>query len=115
MAERGVLDLPEGDLAIVRAILEKYVAERPVYVFGSRVTGRARRRSDLDLAVGGSSPLTLRQRALLNDAFDESDLPIEVDVVDLATVSESFRNRIMAEWVQFDRAAASRSRKEVPA
>ena len=116
MAERGVLDLPESERAIVRAILEKYAAGRPVYVFGSRVTGRARRRSDLDLAIGGVGPMALGQRAELADAFDESDLPIEVDVVDLATVSDTFRNRIMAEWVEFDRVAAgSRSHKEVHA
>jgi len=115
MAERGVLDLPASDLAIVRAILDRYVADRPVYVFGSRVTGRARRRSDLDLAIGGTEPMTLGLRADLVDAFDESDLPIEVDVVDLATVSETFRNRIMEEWVEFDRAPASRSQKEVHA
>jgi predicted nucleotidyltransferase len=116
MAERGVLDLPESDLGIVRAILERYAVGRPVYVFGSRVTGRAQRRSDLDLAIGGAEPMTLGLRADLVDAFDASDLPIEVDVVDLATVSETFRNRIMAEWVEFDRAAATpRCQKEVNA
>ena len=59
--------------------------------------------------------MTLGLRADLTEAFDQSDLAIEVDVVDLSNVSETFRNRIMAEWVEFDRAAAPRCQNEVNA
>lgn len=100
MAERGVIDLSETDFAIVRGILEKYVPGRPVFVFGSRANGRAKRRSDLDLAIGGDGSLTLRVLGELAEAFDESDLPIEVDVVDVNEVSETFRKRIMSEWIE---------------
>jgi len=92
-------DLTESDLRIVTEILSQRIPERPVYVFGSRATGKARRRSDLDLAVGGATPLTLRQRALLNDDFGESDLPIRVDVVDLNAISPEFRNRIERDFI----------------
>jgi predicted nucleotidyltransferase len=100
MAERGVIDLTEQDFAIVRGILEKYVPGRPVFVFGSRANGKAKRRSDLDLAIGGDQPLTMRLLGGLAEAFDESDLPIEVDVVDVNEVSETFRKRIMSEWIE---------------
>jgi predicted nucleotidyltransferase len=93
------VDLTEGDLQIVTEILASRVPERPVFAFGSRATGRARRRSDLDLAVGGAVPLTLRQRAMLNDDFDESDLPIKVDVVDLNAISPEFQRRIERDFV----------------
>jgi predicted nucleotidyltransferase len=93
------LDLPSSDLQIVKKILTERIPGRPVYVFGSRANGRARRRSDLDLAVGGVEPLTLRQRALLSDDFEESNLPIEVDVVDLAITSTEFRERIQRDWI----------------
>ena len=94
------LDLAAGDLRIVQDILSCRVPDRPVFVFGSRATKRARRRSDLDLAVGGSTPLTLRQRALLNDDFGESDLAIFVDVVDLNAISPEFRQRIERDFIQ---------------
>lgn len=93
-------DLTTSDLRIVEDILSTHVPDRPVFVFGSRATGKARRRSDLDLAVGGGAPLTLRQRALLNDDFDESDLPIRVDVVDLNAISPEFRHRIERDFIQ---------------
>ena len=88
------LDLLADDLRIVTAILSARVPDRPVYAFGSRATGQSRRRSDLDLAIGGSMPLTLRQRSLLSDDFDESDLPIRVDIVDLNAITPEFRRRI---------------------
>lgn len=115
MAERGVLDISGPDLAIVQRILKQHVPDRPVFVFGSRANGRTQRRSDLDLAIGGNEPLTLRLQGDLAEAFDESDLPIEVDVVDLATVSETFRKRIMSEWIELTPAVAPSSTTEMTA
>ena len=96
MAERA-LDLEEGSRTIVEDILRRLVPGRPVYVFGSRAKGRARRRSDLDLAVGGSQKLTFSEYADLKYEFSESDLPIFVDVVDLNTVDATFLKRIEPE------------------
>jgi predicted nucleotidyltransferase len=95
---------------MVLRILAAHVPDRPVYAFGSRVAGNARRRSDIDLAIGGTAPLPLRTRAALADEFSESDLSIRVDVVDLATATQEFRNRIQRDWIQLvpDVQAASR-------
>lgn len=105
MANSGVLDLAANDLQIVMRILEDIVPGRPVFVFGSRATGRSRRRSDLDLAIGGEIPLGNRVMADLREAFDESDLPIEVDVVDLTEATGIFRMRIEGEWIPLGVAA----------
>lgn len=71
-------------------------APRPcrVYAFGSRVKGRARRFSDLDLAFDAGRALTLGDEAVLDEAFDESDLPWRVDIVDLVTCSHTFRREV---------------------
>jgi uncharacterized protein len=68
-----------------------------VWVFGSRATGRARRYSDLDLAVDAGRPLTLDETAELNEAFQESDLPYRVDLVDWHGIGAAFRQAIAAE------------------
>ncbi len=49
----------------------------PTYrlAFGSRVTRRAKRYSDLDLAIISDVPLPLKFSARLADDFSESDLP----------------------------------------
>lgn len=57
------------------------------------------RYSDLDLALAGEKPLRAVHRCDLLDAFDESMLPIEVDVVDLNDVDVSFRSRIEPDFL----------------
>ena len=93
------LGLSSDELGIVLGLLSEYVPGRPVWAFGSRTFGRAKRRSDLDLAVGGTERLPAGVRSDLADAFDESDLPIEVDVIDLHDITPSFRKRIEPDFV----------------
>ncbi len=93
MMSRRTINLGEKDLHIVQRIVSTFLPGRSVFVFGSRVTGRARRCSDLDIAVAGE-PLTLREEALLDYAFEESDLSITVDVISLAQATGVFRKRI---------------------
>lgn len=99
MNGNGQFGLSEHDLELVRNILQVQVPGRPVYVFGSRATGKARRLSDIDLAIGGSEPLDLLQRALLNEDFTESDLPMSVDVLDLNAITPEFHRRISRDFV----------------
>ncbi len=89
-----LIDIEPKDWTIVRDILQKNVPQCEVWAFGSRVTGRAREFSDLDLAIITDTPLSLDVSASLSNDFSESDLPWKVDVVDWATTSESFRKII---------------------
>lgn len=64
-----------------------------VKVFGSRVTTCARPSSDLDLVV--FPPLETRELYDMMDAFEESDLPIFVDIVGWEGISsDRFRQQI---------------------
>jgi uncharacterized protein len=86
-----MLDVAEKHLLTIKNILAEYVGDCEVRAFGSRVTGTARNHSDLDLAVVGKGRLTRRTKTLLREAFEESDLPFRVDIVDYNAISESFR------------------------
>ena len=89
------LDVEPRWRSLVEQILLRH-APRPcrVFAFGSRVGGRARRFSDLDLALDAGCPLALSETASLAEAFDESALPWRVDLVDLTTCSDRFRREI---------------------
>ena len=91
-----MLDVAPAHLALVRDILATHVPDATVLVFGSRTDGTARPHSDLDLAIDAGRPLDLGTLAHLEEAFQESDLPFRVDVVDWQRVSGPFRERIRA-------------------
>ncbi len=93
------LDIKPADLKAVRAILRRYIPDREVRAFGSRLSGTAKPFSDLDLAVMGNEPLPASILADLKDAFSESDLPFKVDIVDWAETRENFRRIIEAAYV----------------
>jgi uncharacterized protein len=86
-----MIDLPPAQIATVKSVLNAIVPGVAVYAFGSRVNGRAKRHSDLDLALQAEGPLNWQQLAQLREAFEESDLPIRVDVVDWAACSPQFK------------------------
>lgn len=94
-----MIDIQPDHLQIVKAILKRHVPTAEVRVFGSRNTGTAKDHSDLDLAVVSDGPLDFRTKALLEESFEESDLPFRVDVVDWAAVSENFLRIIERKYV----------------
>ncbi len=67
-----------------------FVPEAKIFVFGSRATGRATERSDLDLALQAPRALPLEKIYQLKNVFSNSDLPFRVDVVDLNAVTADF-------------------------
>ena len=93
------VDLRPDHWAIVRNALRRYVPDREVLVFGSRATGNAKEYSDLDLAIMGEEPLSLRVVSALDEALGESDLPFKVDIVEWARIDEGFRRIIRGHGV----------------
>ena len=91
------LRLSEAQARTVCAIVDAVMPKAEVWVFGSRATGRARPFSDLDLLVTRPPRLTWSQLAALRDAFEASDLPFRVDVVEADGLSPGFAARVDAE------------------
>ncbi len=81
---------------IIQRILQHYLPGYAIRAFGSRVGGPCKAYSDLDLVIVSSKPLALSLLAEVAEAFSESDLPWKVDLIDWATTSEPFRQRILA-------------------
>ena len=100
----AAIDVAPRAVEIVLDVLARHLPDREVRLIGSRVTGRAKPFSDLDLVIMGDEPLALRALAELRDAFDDSELPFTVDIVEWASASEAFR-RVIAERAQLFRPA----------
>lgn len=76
---------------ILKAHLPKDAA---VWVFGSRATGKIKRFSDVDIAIDLNHKLSSALLADLTEAFDASDIPYKVDIVDWHNISNAFKERI---------------------
>jgi predicted nucleotidyltransferase len=88
----SVVAIRPRELEIVTGILHVTLpAEARAWVFGTRARGTPRRASDLDIAVDAGRPLTRIESAALNTAFDDSDLPYKVDLVDWRAADPAFR------------------------
>ena len=88
------VDMALDDWKLVLRILHEQAPKTEVWEFGSRAIRTAKPYSDLDLALITDKPLSLAQLASIKDAFDSSDLPIRVDLVDWASASDAFRRII---------------------
>ena len=103
----GLVDLSPVHLATVEGILAEHVPDYEVRAFGSRAKWSARDASDLDLAVVGDGPLSSQTLTMLKEAFEESRLPMRVDVVDWNAIADSFRELIEADSVVLQEAVSS--------
>lgn len=85
-------------LNIISAILAAHVPGVEARAFGSRVVGTPKDYSDLDLALVGPAKLEPAVMANLREAFEESDIPFRVDVLDWHTISKEFQAVILARY-----------------
>lgn len=107
-----MLDLNPHHLETVKRILAEHLPGREVRAFGSRATWTAWEYSDLDLAVVSPQPLDWKVRSSVQEAFEESDLPIRVDVVDWDSLSDGFRRTIDRDCVVLQQASTSNNWRE---
>lgn len=91
---RKMIDITKEQFEIVLDILEKFVPNCEVRVFGSRYKGNAQKYSDLDLAIVENEKLSWKLIADIREAFEESELPFRVDVIDWNSISLEFKKII---------------------
>lgn len=85
-------------LRAVTTILAAHIHGAEVRAFGSRVTGTPKDYSDLDLALVGAAKLDATVIEAIKEAFEESDLPFRVDILDWNAISEEFQKVILRKY-----------------
>ena len=86
---------------IIKSIPE--LEDCSIYLYGSRVKGKSVSYSNLDIALdlnGNLIPEALKAEILT--AFEKSILPYKVDIVDLNTVSSTFKDKIEKDFVKIN-------------
>ncbi len=74
-----------------------------IYLFGSRAKGRATNSSDFDVGFLGKDRRRLSGLSISNieQEFETQRVPYPVDLVDLWTVPENFRQNVLKEGVRW--------------
>ena len=85
---------------VIRAVCD-HVDEKHLrlYLFGSWARGRALPISDLDIALDTGKPIEPAIFMKIADALDELPTLRRVDVLDLRSVDQEFRSRVLQEGV----------------
>ena len=104
------IDIRADHLRIVQDVLARHLPDGvKVWVFGSRATWATKDSSDLDLALEGDGEIPAHSLAALEAAFEDSDLPYVVDVVDVKRIGESFREIVAQQRVPLPENGSSHS------
>lgn len=91
MAELDSIDLEPRHLKKIRSIFARHLPYKKVWAYGSRVKWTASNTSDLDCVVFGANDIEI---ANAREAFDESDIPFEVQLLNWDTIPDDFKENI---------------------
>lgn len=108
-----MIDLAPHHLATVRDILAQHVPDYEVRAFGSRAKWEGQDHSDLDLAIVREDDENGSAIECLKEAFEDSDLPIRVDILDWHAITEDFREAIESDCVVVQQASELASWREM--
>lgn len=92
--------LNEKHFNYIIEVLKKYAPNAKYFVFGSRAKENYNQYSDIDIALdfGKIAPIETLDKIRLE--FNNSTLPIEVDIVDLNAIDENFKDIIKKDLVE---------------
>lgn len=92
--------VPVDHLRVLLEQIELYVPTATVWAFGSRVKGTHLPTSDLDLAVHCDKQTARKALPKLSDAFEETDLPFKVQVLDFNRLPTYMQENIKEKFVE---------------
>ena len=83
----------------IKEIISRFLdfKEYQVFIFGSRVTDKAKKFSDYDIGIWGKKAVQGYILAEIEEALEESDIPYKADIVDLSLVSSDFKKVALLE------------------
>lgn len=95
MAEQKIIDVEPRHLKMVNSIFARNLPFKKVWAFGSRVKWTARPASDLDCVVFGATDGEISKA---KEAFDESEVPFEVQLLNWENIPDDFKENIKKEY-----------------
>lgn len=94
----------DSDIAAAHRLIRAHLPPQAarLWLFGSRARGDARRWSDIDIAVEPLQALAPGTLSELRDALVESNLLLDVDLVDLSAADAALKASVRREGIAWN-------------
>lgn len=79
---------------IIIDIIDEILPHCKIYLFGSRARLNHDEGADIDIALDMGKPINNKKITSIREKFEESTMPLMVDVVDYRIATEDFRKEI---------------------
>lgn len=90
----ATLDLDKKYQDFIIDLVSGVIPSAEIFIYGSRVKGKALKYSDVDIALKCSDEIPFDDILRIKVLFHDSTFPYMVDVIDLNSISEKFFNLI---------------------
>jgi len=84
------LDLQDKHKDFIINTISALFPEVDIFIYGSRVQGKAQKYSDVDIAIKSVSEIPIEKLLQIKAAFHDSSFPYKVDIVDLEALNKDF-------------------------
>lgn len=100
---KDAIDITTAQRKTILSLLERYLPDVEVWVYGSRANWTTKPASDLDMVVFTKPEQSLNVFEL-RESFEDSNLPFRVDLFVWDDIPESFKANIKRQHVVLQRA-----------
>ena len=87
------------DQELLMKLLSDLFPKAKIYIYGSRARLTHKIESDIDIAIDDSRKIPILEMARARNVIEALNIPQMVDLVDLNSVGEDFKNVILKEGV----------------
>jgi len=87
-------------------IINSYIPNCSIYLFGSRAVDKEFAGSDIDLAIDAGEETSHNIILKILNEIEETNIPMEIDLVDLQSVSDKLKNDILTKrvvWKEYNK------------
>ncbi len=93
-------DLAEKYIDFILKTVKSILPEVKIFIFGSRVQGKALEYSDVDIALQDKQAIPISDILKIKSAFHDSTFPYKVDIVDINSIDEKFLSIIKNDLIE---------------
>lgn len=93
---------PRYKQAII-TIISRYLPTCTIYLYGSRARNTQQQGSDVDIALDNGSPIAWTIIAKIRADFEETTVPLTIDLVDVHATDAAFLAVITKDWIAWNK------------